>query len=160
MSMVPGDTAFTLTGASSSARPRVNDFKSAVYCTDNSSSGSRTNAKVARHQRKRTAGADFGRPRDTPGSPELAFHGRANIIHGNGLERPRAQLRSRHDDMVDRPAFAEKIRDAFVAGDIGGMPVAPILSAAAFRRSALRDATTTSAPSRLAKFCSRKTDAG
>ena len=94
-------------------------FKCAVDRADDRGAGPGTGAEVTGHKRQRAAGTDLGRTRDTPGTPKLAFHGRANIVHGNGLERPRAQLRSRDNDMVDRPAFAEKIRDAFVAGDIG-----------------------------------------
>ena len=94
-------------------------FERAIDRADDRGAGARTRAEITRHKRERTPGTDVGRTRNTPGAPKFAFHGRANVIHGHRLERPRAQLRGRHNNVVDGPAFAEKIDDAFIAGNIG-----------------------------------------
>ena len=47
VSMVPGDTAFTLIGASSSAKARVKNFEGAIHRSNNCDAGSRANAKIA-----------------------------------------------------------------------------------------------------------------
>ena len=79
--MIPGDTAFTRTGASSSARLRASDSRAPFAAPTI---------------------AEFGRARDAPSAPEFAFHGRAHVFHGNGFERAGAKLRGGDHDMVDR----------------------------------------------------------
>ena len=90
----------------------------AVGGADNGGVGPRANAQITGHQRERSTGTDLGSTCDAPGAPELAFHGRAHVFHGYGLERSGAELRGGDHDMIDRTATAEQTGDTFIAGDI------------------------------------------
>jgi hypothetical protein len=95
VSMIPGETQFTRTGASSSAS------------ADDCRIRARTNAEEARHQRQRPTGTDFRTFRDAPRAPELAFHRPPHILHRHRLERAGAKLGRRDHDMIDRAATLE-----------------------------------------------------
>jgi hypothetical protein len=79
----------------------------------------RPNAQKAGDQGQRSAGTNLRGACDAPRTPEFSFHGGANIFHFHRLERTGAQMRRGNHDMIDPPAFAEQIRDALVAGDVG-----------------------------------------
>jgi len=76
-------------------------------------------AQESGHQRDRAAGLDLGRTCAAPCAPEFAFHGGANVLHRDRLERPRLELRGGDDDVIHRPALPEQVCDAFVAGHVG-----------------------------------------
>jgi hypothetical protein len=100
-------------------RPRQR-FERAVGNADDRGVGPGPDAEIARYQRERSTGADFGRFSDAPCAPELALHGGAHILHRNRLERAGAKLRRSDHDVVDRTAIAEQLGDAVVAGDVSG----------------------------------------
>src|SRR5262249_56905298 len=66
-----------------------------------------------------STGANFGRARNAPSTPELPLHSRAHVFHWHFLERTSAKLRGGDDHMVDRAALPEKLANALVACDIG-----------------------------------------
>ena len=113
VSMMPGETQFTRTGASSSARLRASDSIAPFAAPTIAELGRGRMLRKPGDQGERTAGADFGGARDAPGAPELAFHGRAHVFHGYGFERAGAELRGGDHHMIDRAAGFEKIERRF-----------------------------------------------
>src|SRR3972149_1586175 len=108
----------------------------AVGGADNRRIGARPHAQEAGDQRERAAGANVGGARAAPGAPELAVHGGAHVVPRHALERAGPHWRN------SAATLSSLVTSVAIA-------VAPILSAAACKRSALREAMTTSAPSRL-----------
>ncbi len=158
--MMPGDTQLTRTGASSSARLRASDSIAPLAAP--------TMAEFGRGRMLRNPETSVSDPpgrmsaarAHPPGAPELALHGRAHIVHRNGLERAGLELCRGNDDMIDRTAAAKKFDDAVIAGDIGrdGEGVQP--GCDRVQPVDIAGGNDDLGPFPLGEFGGRKTDAG
>ena len=120
VSMMPGETALTRTGASSSASARASDSSAPLAALTIAEFGRGRTLRKPETSVSDPPGRISARSRDAPGAPELALHRGAHVVHRHRLERTGAQLRRRDHDMIDRAAGAEQICHAVIAGDIGG----------------------------------------
>ena len=118
VSMMPGDTQFTLTGANSSAKLRASD-SSAPFAAP-------TIAAAGRGRMLRKPDTSVSEPPArisaacaTRQAPQNLPHGGAHVVHGHCLEGAGLELRGGDNDVIDRAAFAEKIGYALIAGDVG-----------------------------------------
>jgi hypothetical protein len=82
------------------------------------------------------------------------------VVHGNGLEGARAQLRRRHDHMIHWAAVAEKTGDAFIAGYVGRYRSRTELSGSRLQALGIAGGYDNIRAFALCQFSSRKTNAG
>jgi len=117
--MIPGETALTRTGASSSARDRASDSSAPLAAPTIAEFG---RGRMLGNPRPTSATRRGGISADSAtrqAAPELAFHGGAHVFHRHGLERTGLELRRGQHDMVDRAATAKQVGDIIILGDIG-----------------------------------------
>ena len=81
VSMMPGETQLTRTGASSSARLRVSNSSAPLAAPTMAEFGRGRMLRKPETSVSEPPGADVGRARAAPGAPELAFHRGAHVLH-------------------------------------------------------------------------------